>query len=133
MAELSKLLLDEQKISEGVWVLWEEDIELLLAPMHNKRMEEYVRQKTVSNSRGGRVRRVSDELSDKITLEAISRHVLIGWKNLEMDGKEVEYSHEKAFELLSHIGLTHLYRFVLLTASDDAIFRAELEEEELGN
>lgn len=133
MADISKFALDESKVQEGIWVEWEGDISLLLAPMHNERMEQFIRKRTATRTRGYRRRELSDEETERITLEAVATHVLVGWKNLQSGGQDIEYSAEKSLELLSMPGLRHLYRFVILTASDEALFRAEIEEAELGN
>lgn len=133
MTDLSSLLLDEEKVDNGIELQWEGDIFLTLAPMHNKRMEEFIRRKTMERSRAGRARRLTDEESEQITNEAVARCVLVGWRNLQQNGEDVPYSWQKALELLTHPGLTHLYRFVMLSSSDDAQYRVELEEDVVGN
>ncbi len=42
----------------------------------------------------------SSEIMDKITITAMSRTVLLDWKNINLNGEPVEYSSLKAQELL---------------------------------
>lgn len=43
----------------------------------------------------------STELLDKITITAMSRTVLVDWDNISMDGESLEYSSEKAKEIMT--------------------------------
>ena len=43
----------------------------------------------------------SSDLLNSITIEATAKTLLLDWKEIEVDGKEIEYSVEKAIELLT--------------------------------
>jgi hypothetical protein len=67
------------------------------------------------------------DVLDKLTRKAVARHVLIGWKGIEVDGDEVKYSPEKAEELM--IQFPDFQEDVLFAANSRETFRAEVAEE----
>ena len=56
---------------------------------------------------------IPDELIDEVTNRCVAKTVLLGWRNLEDDdGNPIEYSHEKALELLRDPTLMVFKEFV---------------------
>lgn len=74
---------------------------------------------------------VDQDLLDKLTRKAVSRHVLVGWKGIEIDGKAVKYSPEKAEEIM--IEYPDFQEDVLFAANSRETFRQEVEEENVKN
>ena len=80
-----------------------------------------------------RVDKPSDEEIDKIFITALSKHVLLGWENVTEDGVEVEFSEERAFDLLSRPELRDFREWVAERSQDMNAYRLQKEEEDLGN
>ena len=67
------------------------------------------------------------DMIDGLTRKAVARTVLIGWKGIEIDGKAVKYSPEKAEELMKEF--EDFQEDVLFAANSRETFRAEVMEE----
>ena len=136
MAKISKYRCDPEKEQKGVWVEWEEDMELLIARMHNDAMQEYIRQQTIKqgNVRTLRRKNFTDEEMEDLTRQAIGRHVLLGWKNIQGDdGEDIPYSVEQAVEWMTNLEFDELRKFVIVTSSDTELYRLEALEDAKGN
>lgn len=69
----------------------------------------------------------ADELSKKLMVDAIARHILKGWEGLGYKGKPIEYSVENAAMLLGH----REFRRAIDTMSNDVdAYRMKLEEDQ---
>lgn len=68
---------------------------------------------------------ISDEQADEILSECMSSHLLVGWKGLLLDGKEIEYSKENALQLLTDPTLKDFKELVLFESQRIDNFRAE--------
>lgn len=134
MARLSSLKADSRKEVEGVWMSWEHGVSLLIARLNNPGFQAHVRKATRSKTKAIRQGSISDEEMERVSLEAIAHHVLLGWKNIEDDdGNPLEYSPETALELLSDPGLRDLYQFVLTQSNERELYRQEVEDDSKGN
>lgn len=67
------------------------------------------------------------EMLDDLTRKAVARCVLIGWKGIEIGGKAVKYSPEKAYELMKEF--EDFQEDVLYAANNRETFRREVVEE----
>jgi len=134
MAKLSSLRSDAQKESEGVWVEWEAGVSLLIARLNNSGFQARVRALTAKHTKRIRAGTFPDEEMEEISKSAMAHHVLLGWKNIEDDdGNALEYSVEKAEELLCEPDLRDLYQFVLTQANERELYRRDVEEDSTGN
>ncbi len=134
MAKLSALRSDSRKETEGVWVEWEHGVSLLIARLNNAGFQSRVRVLTAKHTKAIRAGTFPDEEMEDISRTAMAHHVLLGWKNIEDDeGGDLEYSQEKALELLSDPDLRDLYQFVLTQANERDLYRREVQEDSSGN
>lgn len=115
--------------TQGVWVPFYGEIELLVArdknPAHRARLLEL---NSLSPSRLAGSRKITikdlDRLED-ISRKAAARHILLGWKGLEYEGKPLEYSESNALMLFET--LPDFYNEVVQISQDQ---RNYLEEEQ---
>ena len=71
---------------------------------------------------------------DAIAVRSLDDGVLLGWANVEDDdGKPIEYSPERAAEILGDTQNWPLARFVLNASNLSSFYRKEQEEEAKGN
>ena len=61
--------------------------------------------------------------------KAVSETILLGWKGLQMDGKELKYSTGKAYEILADPTAEEFLALILEYAQDNERFRNEKLEE----
>ena len=123
---------DATKEAEGVWIPVVEDLQLLIARMNNPKFEEAVRKLSKPHLRQIRRGTFSSDREKEIVQRALANHVLLGWKNLEdNDDKPIEYSKEKAYELLGQS--RDFYDMVMDYANDAELFKQEEMEEAEGN
>lgn len=71
---------------------------------------------------------IPEEISEDIMLKCYSQTILVGWSGLkDSDGKEIPYSHEKAYELLKDDD--DAYEFVKNQSNNmDAFIKKEEED-----
>ena len=128
--EIKELATNERIEQEGVWVDIGDETKLLIARLGNKAYERCLRK--LGRPYLSQLRYATDnELIQKLAIKAMSRHVLLGWKNLQEGGKDIPYSHEKAEELLTKYH--GLYRIVSEMAQEASLFREQDVEEAEGN
>ncbi len=120
MADLNKFRVDAKKSAEGVWTPWLEDIELLIARQGNPKFQEFIQAERSQPKRKMTERDEADW--------AYANTILLGWKNVEIDGKKVPYSPKKAFELLQDPELADFRLFVIVNAQASERFRKEALE-----
>lgn len=122
---------DENSELNGVWVP-AGDAEFLVARSGNR---EYGRElnRLVEQNRVLLDSKTdeSDKTSESILVKVTAKTILLGWRgNVEYKGKKLDYSVENAEMLLAH---KDFRRQVATWAEDLSLFRAKLEEEQLGN
>lgn len=102
MFEFTEIETDTQKEIEGVWRPYKGEAQLLIARLNNERYRSLLRRKVKSNRA---VLDNEDDLADKVgeqvMLEAMSKTILLGWKNIAINGKEVVYSPDLALKMLT--------------------------------
>ena len=121
MAKLSSLMSDSKKVNGGVWVDYTDGVRLLIARKPNDNYDAAM-VKALQPYRGAiRAGTFTDAMDQKVSLEVISKTVLIGWNNIEdEESNPIEYSPEKALELLTD---PDIRRFVLITCMDRDRYR----------
>jgi len=104
MLDLGKSFdVDEELETKGVWHDLGDGAALLIAAENNKNFLDLYRKIPpgirLQLDRGT----LPDKVSKKITAELVSKTILLGWKGLSDEGKEIKYTQEKACEqLLKH-------------------------------
>jgi hypothetical protein len=125
---LSELKVDAKKESEGVWVDVAEGLRLLVASGDSQAYRKYRNKLLKPYLHRVRSRTMSVEDMEKVTRQAMARHVLLGWENLDDDeGNPIPYSREKALEILTES--REVFNIVGDFANDQAMFRADLQED----
>jgi hypothetical protein len=132
--DLINLAVDPEKELDGAecWP-WEDDTMLIVARYNNPKfrnmqarlMEPYIRKM----GRKG----VTTEQAEAILVRCMAKTLLLGWDNLSLEGEEVEYTPEKALELLQDARLADFKEIVMLESQNMENYRLEALEEDLGN
>jgi hypothetical protein len=135
--KLSTLVSDKEKTTSGVWCEFCEGLDFKIARMNNPEFRKYVSNLSRGSNRNSlrRIQRGDTEATLELTLKAMAKHILVGWRGLEDDeGNEIPYSSQKAEEILKDS--QEVYEFVELNAMDAELFKKEDDEnaaKNLGN
>ena len=122
---------DKSLESEGVEVEIRSGAIVKVARTNNPKFKEYLRHLLKPYERQMQRRTMDDDLLNDLTLRAVAKHVLLGWKGLQLDGKVVKYTPEKAFELMKEF--EDFQEDVVDAASMRETFRAAVVEENTKN
>jgi hypothetical protein len=134
MVKLSAIKSDPELEREGVWQDYELGIRVKVARMGNQAFDECVRKLSEPHLSGFRRNKLPSEVLERITKQAVARHILLGWEGIDgEDGKPLPYSEETALEILNDPALADFYKFVLLAANEAELFRRKDMEEAAGN
>jgi|GEM_PF-4558602 hypothetical protein len=140
MGALRNLATDVDKEVNGIPLIYPEtDIEFTIARDTNPAFIAEVRKLTKPHLKKYRadiayVMLVRDGTMDKINQKAAAKHLVKGWKNLQDEsGAEIEYSHEKALEILSAQEYADVFRWVMIAANDQSAYALELKADSAKN
>ncbi|RKY09817.1 MAG: hypothetical protein DRP56_02125 [Planctomycetota bacterium] len=133
MADINKLKVDAKKVSGGVWVDYTDGVRLLIARKPNPAFQEYMADLIEPHLASIHAGTFDDKLDKLLTKKAVAKHVLLGWENIEENGKPIEYSPENAFELFKNEDLVDLYHFVLTIAHSKERYRYQETETAVKN
>lgn len=103
MADIGKLYgTDSQKEIDGVW---RDDIvagsEFLIARIGNPNYQKRFNALSKPYRRAIKKGTLEEEVAEKLLIRCMAETILLGWKNVEVYGKKVNYSVENAVELLT--------------------------------
>ena len=128
--EIEQFKTSERLEQDGVWVPIGEGASLLIARIGNAKYEKYLRK--IGRKHLTQIRLTSDpELLKELTVQAMARFVLLGWKGLDENKKPIPYSHKKAEELLTNYH--GLFRTVSELANENTLFQEDEQEATEGN
>lgn len=113
--DLRSIAVDPDKVSKGSWVDFM-GAKFLVA-RYNNREAEAARAVAMHELYTELMKKEEPSDQDQkklqdIQVRVMADHVLLGWKNLSLDGKTLKYSHDKAYEILSNEEFQDLYNFV---------------------
>lgn len=123
--DLKDISLDIDKQQNGVWSEIDNETSVLVARMHNKEFNKLFAKLSAPHRQ--RVRRgiLNEVTSEKIMNETLAKTVLLGWKGLMRDGKEVKYSVKEALALFSNDKFITFKELILEIASNEENYRDE--------
>lgn len=119
--------IDSQLAEDGVEVDLGEGAAIIIRPMRNEQFKKYLNTLLKPYERRIQQKRMDAKLQDDLTRKAVAKHVLIGWKGIEVEGKKVKYTPEAAEELMKRF--EDFQEDVLTAAMSSETFRQEVVEE----
>jgi len=129
--KFSNFKTDTRAEVEGVWVDFGSDFKVKIGRLGNPKCQEYSRRIQKPYKRQIDNETIDPEITKKLLRKALARYVLLDWKGLEEDdGKVIEYSVEKAEELLE---TKDFFAEIMGLSQDMDLFKQETQEENLGN
>ena len=139
--DLAKLRTDKDKSENGVWMNVDPEgvVQLKLARIKNPKFMNFMRDRMLSGKAGkGASKKIAQLMGesavDEATIvEGIAKFVLLDWKGILEDGKEIPYSQETAERVLADEQYQEFLEIVVEMASDNEAFRAKAIGEVAGN
>lgn len=131
--DLSEIAVDPQKETAGAEIKVDEETTLVIARFNNPEFRKYRNKLIEPYQTAARRGEITDEEASDVLNKALSKHVLLGWKGLKIEGKEIEYSEEKAYQLFSDPQFRQFREIVMQESQTLENFKLEKIEEDLGN
>lgn len=134
MVKLKQIALDSEKQVNGTWVSYLGDAELLIASSASPEFRAFVRETIRPHRKEFKANRIKEDRMRELMAPGFGRFLLRGWRNItEDDGTAIQYTPEKATELLMREDLRHLYDFVVVKSREYGNYVQETLEDDLGN
>lgn len=130
--KLSSLRLSDHQ-TKGIWFVYQEGIEFLIARLGNREYTKYLR--AIGKPHSAQIRHdvLDDEVLEGLSREAIAHTVLLDWKNVEDDnGQPLKYTPAIGEKVLNDDEFDHIYKFIVTCASQQEVYQRRMMEENLG-
>lgn len=130
--DISKFQTNKAMEEEGVWV----DVDgngtrIKVARINNARYKKYFQKITKPYKRQIRTGTLSEDLAEKLLVDALANTILLDWKGFTKDGQDYPYSVDNARAFLAESA--DFRDFVSDAANEMETFRAAEVEEARGN
>jgi len=133
--DLNKFAVDTNKEQDGVWFYFDDKEEsgVLVARAGNKKYNKALERIMKPYKHAIQRKTIEDGLAKKLMTEALVEGILLGWKGIELDGKEVPFSKETAFKILMDEKYHDFKETIEGYSQEIAAFQQEAEEADLKN
>ena len=132
MADVKKLFgTDAKKETEGVWHPIDGELEIKIARIGNPNYQKRFQAMSKPHRRAIRRGTLSDSVAEKLLVQCLAETIVLDWKNLEDNGKEVPYSLDAAIDLLTKY--PELRNYINDIANELEGYQAEDDEEAAEN
>ena len=118
--EYNNYTVDTDKSEEGVW-MEHDGAKFKIARFGNPKFTSYMETLFKPYKRQGASQAKTIELGAK----ALAKYILLDWDGLKVNGVVVEYSYDKALELLSNPGADEFRDLISNLSQDEEQFREE--------
>lgn len=137
---ISSKKIDLNKLDDGSWVNLsdnEENGSIKVARLNNKKMTEFLDKKVSDYKKQNRNKEVPAETFEEFFNEALSKFVLLDWKNVfisefaseeELEAESMQYTDELGFKIFSDESYIEFKGIVADAATNIENFRAEYSE-----
>lgn len=130
--KISSLAVDKKKEEEGVWSDIGEGAKILVARSGNSKYQECLRLSIRPHQNRLRRNSLPDDVLENLTINAMSRHILLDWSGILDDQNEpITHSIEMAKDLLTDY--PEFREIVSSASSDFESYKLEQIEEISGN
>lgn len=124
----------DTKLSEaGVWIEHDDETSFLVARSGNKKFNALFNKMIAPYRQQFERGKLNNDKQVEIMCKCMSETILLGWEGLTMDGKELVYSKDQAYELLSMEGADEFRDLIMAYSMDAENFRQEEIEEQAKN
>lgn len=131
--DIKSMASDVKKEVEGTWRTYPgTDFECLIARMDNDEYtaaEAKLRLSSEIQRRARKRKPLNEAESRLIIAPLVARHIIKGWRGLSEGGAIVEYSPQRAEDMLRDPRFKHFYTWVLTESRNDAEYMEDAEAE----
>ena len=120
---------------EGVWFQYQDhDIHLLIARMGNREYEKFTTKELTKRKGIGStsVEKIMERTLDSQP-EAVANTILLDWKGVNDNGKNIPYTPELGLEYFRNPDFHWFYKYVLSCSNEVERFEAKVQEDQQGN
>jgi hypothetical protein len=131
---LSKYAVDPHKEETGVWQEWDEEISFQIRRMNSDASQKAREEAEKPHKIKARNGTLSQDVLEDLAIHQIAYGLIADWKGITDDqGQEIPYSGEAAYEIFKDETLKDIRTFILQTALDRDLYKAEADKAALGN
>ena len=131
--ELQDYIRDEKLESEGVWFSIDSTTRIKVARAFTQKYGKVLRNEMKPYRYALDHGMLNEEKSSQIMAKVMAECVLMDWEGLTLNGEEVPYSTEKAYEILKDPQFRDFLRMVDEMSKDSAAFRESAMQEKAKN
>jgi hypothetical protein len=134
MGKLSFQKIDTKAEAEGVWTDYADGIRFKIARLGNPDYRAHLRKIGRANQIHVQQDLMDPEVMESFSKEAIAKHVLLDWENVEDDdGSKIPYSPDVGEKILKDPAYVRIFEFVVAFAARAENYRTAAIGEALGN
>lgn len=122
---------NKKKELDGVWVKAEDGAQFLIARYNNTKAEKLTGELMRPHRRRARLGTLPDEIQRDVSFSVLANAVLLDWKGVQVDGKDVSFSPELAKKMFDEI--PDFADFIAGFSMDVTLFQDRAEAERQGN
>lgn len=130
--DLKNMRTDIDKAERGVWYPVDSETKILVARYGNKAFQEELKRLTAPYKLAIQKNQLDTDTKERLSIEAIAKHILLGWEGMKTNGTPLPYSIEAAIEILSDPTLNEFRELVLEVSTDAELYRAEAVDDMVG-
>jgi hypothetical protein len=119
--------VDKKAEVEGIWQNIGDGVSVKVARIGSTEYQKEFQRISKPHKRAIRRGVLNDDVAEKLLIKVMAKTVLLDWKGLEEDGKEIPYSEENAVRILTDY--RDLRDYVSDIANDMEAFKKEDDEE----
>lgn len=102
MADIKKIYgTDKKKETDGIWKDMGDGLSMRIARMNNANYRKRFQVLTKPHQRALRKDRLSEDIAEKIMIQCLAETIVLDWKGVEENGKEIPFSVENATRILT--------------------------------
>lgn len=131
--DISKVIIDHDLESEGVWFDYDATTRVKVARSNNKKHTAVQRRVFKPYRRQIKANTIDPDLFTRLLAESLAEGCIRDWEGIQNNGKKVDYSPGMSVKLLIDPNLRDFKDFVAECAEDGEAYRAEEIEEMAGN
>lgn len=131
--DFRSLQQDPVRRKQGAWVRHATGISVRVRAPDDAFYEEVRRDGAPFRAQYRETGEMDDEAVARVARRAAARHLITDWKDIQIDGQDVPFSEDKAFEFFSDPRYEWFYVWVVESANSEELYRTGELEADAGN
>jgi len=131
--DLDKFTTNKQLEVEGKWIPLDNTSRIRVARIGNKNYKQKFTELSAPHIVAIRSKTISDDMAEQLLAESLGYSVLVDWEGLTINGEQVEYSPQKATEILLDPKYKDFRDMIVSIATDMDVYKNSADEDLVKN